>query len=138
MNNSLLGEILLKLESFPSLPKTGAKILALLNEPKSSAAEIEKLLRYDPGLTANFLKLANSTYFGIPSKVASVKQAIVLLGFNRLKQIILATCTCDVMGKEVPGYDLQSGELWRHSIAVSNAAVALAKYKNFSKPMDIF
>lgn len=111
MNNPLLGEILLKLESFPGLPKTGAKILALLDEPKTSTDEIEKILKYDPGLTANFLKLANSAYFGIPSKVTSVKQAIVLLGLNRLKQIILATCTCDVIGKAVPGYDLQSGEL---------------------------
>lgn len=138
MNNSLLGEILLKLESFPGLPKTGAKLLALLEEPKTSTDEIEKILKYDPGLTANFLKLANSTYFGIPSKVTSVKQAILLLGFNRLKQIVLATCTCDVMGKAVPGYDLQSGELWRHSIAVSNAAVSLAKYKNLPEPNDIF
>jgi len=138
MNNSLLGEILLKLESFPGLPKTGAKILALLEEPKTSADEIEKILKYDPGLTENFLKLANSTYFGIPSKVTSVKQAIVLLGFKRLKQIVLATCTSDVMGKAVPGYDLQSGELWRHSIAVSNVAVALAKYKNLTEPNDIF
>ncbi len=138
MNNSLLGEILLKLESFPGLPKTGAKLLALLEEPKTSTDEIEKILKYDPGLTANFLKLANSTYFGIPSKVTSVKQAILLFGFNRLKQIVLATCTSDVMGKAVPGYDLQSGELWRHSIAVSNAAVSLAKYKNLPEPNDIF
>jgi len=85
MNNSLLGEILLKLESFPGLPKTGAKILALLEEPKTSADEIEKILKYDPGLTENFLKLANSTYFGIPSKVNSVKQASPMAGETQLR-----------------------------------------------------
>jgi len=139
MNNSLLGEILLNVESFPGLPRTRIKIMALLEDgSKSSASEIEKVLRYDPGLTANFLKLANSPFFGIPSKVISVKQAIVLLGINRIKKIVLATCTCDALGKALPGYDLKAGDLWRHSITVSNAAVALAKYKKLSEPNNIF
>jgi len=139
MNNSLLGEILLNVESFPGLPRSGIKIMALLDdESKSPVSEIEKVLRYDPGLTANFLKLANSPFFGIPSKVSSVRQAIVLLGVNRLKRIVLATCTCAALGKELPGYDLKAGDLWRHSITVSNAAVALAKYKKLSDPNNIF
>jgi len=138
MNNSLLGEILLKLESFPSLPKTGVKILKLLNDSKSSFTEIEKVFRYDPGLTVNFLKLANSAFFGIPSRISSVKQAIVLLGTNRLKQIILATSTSKILRKELPGYDLKSCDLWRHSIAVANAAVALAKIKKLPESNNIF
>ena len=138
MNNSLLGEILLNVEAFPGLPKTGVKIMALLNDSKSSADEIEKVFRYDPGLTANFLKLANSPFFGIPSKVSSVKQAIVLLGFNRLKQMVVATSTSNVLGKALPGYDLKAGDLWKHSIAVSNAAVALAKYKKLPEPSNLF
>jgi len=138
MNHSLLAEILLKLESFPIFPKAGVKILALLNDSKSSLTEIEKVFCYDPGLTANFLKLANSAFFGIPSKISSVKQAIVLLGNNRLKQIILATSTSKIMCKELPGYDLKAGDLWRHSIAVSNAAVALAKFKKLSKPNNVY
>lgn len=138
MNNSLLAEIMLKIESFPSLPKTGVKILELLGESKSSITEIEKVFSYDPGLTANFLKLANSAYFGIPSKISSVKQAIVLLGTNRLKEIILATSASKLLGEKLPGYDLKAGDLWRHSIAVSNAAVALAKFKKLSEPNNIF
>jgi HD-like signal output (HDOD) protein len=73
MKNSLLGKILINVESFPGLPRTGAKLLAIIDKPKTTVAEIEKVLRYDPGLTANFLKLANSPFFGIPSKVSSVK-----------------------------------------------------------------
>ena len=139
MRNSILAEILIKVESFPGLPRSGVKIMALLkDESNTSVSEIEKILRYDPGLTANFLKLANSPFFGIPSKVSSVKQAIVLLGTNRLKQIVLATCASDVLGTALPGYNLAAGDLWRHSIAVSNAAVALAKYKKLPEPNNIF
>jgi HD-like signal output (HDOD) protein len=109
MKNFILSKILLHVESFPGLPKTGVKLMGVLDEPNASFAQIEKILNYDPGLTANFLKLANSPYFGIPSKVSSVKQAITLLGINRLKQIVLATSTSAVLDKAVPGYDLQPG-----------------------------
>ena len=139
MRNSILAEILIKVESFPGLPKSGVKIMALLkDESNTSVSEIEKILRYDPGLTANFLKLANSPFFGVPSRVSSVKQAIILLGTNRLKQIVLATCASDVLGAALPGYNLAAGDLWRHSIAVSNVAVALAKYKRLPEPNNLF
>ena len=78
MNEHLLSKILLKVEAFPSMPKAGVKLLALLKEQDAPVAEIEKVLRHDPGLTTNVLKLANSAFFGIPSKVGSVKQAFVL------------------------------------------------------------
>ncbi len=138
MKNFILSKILLHVESFPGLPKTGLKLMGVLDEPNTSLAQIEKILNYDPGLTANFLKLANSPYFGVPSKVSCVKQAIALLGINRLKQIILATSTSAVLDKAVPGYDLEFGDLWRHSIMVSIAALQLAKYKKLSEPNDIF
>ena len=138
MKNSILSKILLHVESFPSLPKTGIKLMDALNDSDTSLDEIEKILNYDPGLTANFLKLANSPYFGIPSKVHSVKQAIALLGTNRLKQIVLATSTSTVMEKKVPGYKLQPGNLWRHSIIASVIAVQLAKLKKISNTNDIF
>ncbi len=138
MKNSILSKILLHVESFPGLPKTGAKLMTVLDEPDVSLAQIEKILNYDPGLTANFLKLANSPYFGIPSKVSSIKQAIVSLGIKRLKQIVLATSTSAVLDKAVPGYDLEPGDLWRHSIMVSISALQLAKFKKLSEPNDIF
>jgi len=138
MNKKLLSKILLMVESFPSMPEAGAKMLALLKEPNAPVAEIEKVLRHDPGLTTNVLKLANSAFFGIPSKVGSVKQAFVLLGAKRFTELVLATCTCSVMDKAVDGYELPPGELWRHSIEVSTAAEALMKYKKIAEPKDIF
>jgi HD-like signal output (HDOD) protein len=68
MREKKLKEILAKVKSFPTMPGAGAKMLALLQEQEPELTEIEEILRYDPGLTANVLKLANSAYFGIPSK----------------------------------------------------------------------
>ena len=130
--------ILAKVKSFPSMPGSTEKLLKLLDNPDTSAAHIGQFLRYDPGLSAKLLKLTNSAYFGLPCKVGSVKQAVVLLGWRRLVQLVMASCVNAVMDKPVPGYDLSAGELWRHSIAVSVAAEDLAKELKISASEEIF
>ena len=116
-----------QVKAFPGMPATAAKLIKMLEDSDSTAAQIEEVLRYDAGLTANILKLTNSAYFGIPLKVSSVKQAIVILGWKRLLQLVMTLCMSTVMKKSVAGYDLPQGELWRHSIAVSVAAEAVVK-----------
>jgi putative nucleotidyltransferase with HDIG domain len=129
---------MLEVEAFPGMPVTAAKLLPLLKHSDSTAKEVESVLKYDPGLTANILKLTNSAYFGIPTKVSSVKQAIVLLGWKRLMQVITTICMSPLMQKSVPGYDIRSGELWRHSIAVSVAAEILVKALKISDADEVF
>ncbi len=120
------------------MPGAGAKMLSLLEEPDTEISEIEEILRYDPGLTANVLKLANSAYFGIPSKIGSLRQAVSVLGLKRLIQLVVASCVSAVMDKSVPGYGLPGGDLWRHSIAVSIAAEAMVKDKKRTASQDVF
>jgi putative nucleotidyltransferase with HDIG domain len=138
MKDTKLKEILTRVKSFPTMPGAGAKMLALLEEPDTAVSEIEEILRYDPGLTANVLKLANSAYFGVPSKIGSLKQAVILLGLKRLMQLVVASCVSAVMDKSLAGYELPPGDLWRHSVAVSIAAEALAKKKKRGGREDVF
>lgn len=130
--------IIAKVGAFPSLPAGTTKLLSLLDDPNAAVAEIEEILRLDPGLTANVLKLSNSAYFGFPAEIGSVHKAIVLLGAKRLIQLVMASCVNSVMKKSVPGYDLPPGEMWRHSIAVSVAAEGLIKELNTTKADEIF
>jgi putative nucleotidyltransferase with HDIG domain len=113
--------IMRRVKLFPSIPGTAAKVLKLLDDPDTSTSEIGKVLRYDPGLTANILKLTNSAYFGFASKIGSVKQAVILLGSKRVIYLVMASC-----------------ELWRHSIAVSVAAEGLLKELKLSASEEIF
>lgn len=120
------------------MPGAAVKLLALIDDPEINVVQIEKILRQDAGLTANLLKLANSAYFGIPSKVGSVRQAVLLLGLKRLIQIVIASSVCAIMDKSVPGYDLPPGELWRHSLAVTVTAEGLVKELNVEAAEEIF
>jgi len=138
VTNRKLYRITLEVEAFPGMPATAAKLLPLLDNPDSTPAEVENIVKYDPGLTANLLKLTNSAYFGIPTKVSSVKQAVILLGWKRLVQVVTTICMSPLMKKSIPGYDLRSGELWRHSIAVSVAAEILVKALNIPDADEVF
>jgi putative nucleotidyltransferase with HDIG domain len=126
------------IKSFPGMPGTAVKLLALIDDSAMRVSQIEAILRQDPGLTANVLRLANSAYFGIPSKVGSIRQAVILLGLKRLIQMVIAACVSAIMDKSVPGYDLPPGELWRHSIAASVAAEGLVKVLKVEAAEEIF
>jgi putative nucleotidyltransferase with HDIG domain len=138
VDNQKLQRITLEVEAFPGMPATAAKLLPLFDNPDSTPSEVENIVKYDPGLTANILKLTNSAYFGIPTKVSSIKQAVILLGWKRLMQVVTTICMSPLMKKAVPGYDLRSGELWQHSIAVSVAAELLVKALKIPDADEVF
>jgi len=131
-------DVIARLNAFPTMPGAAVKIFKLLEDSDTSASQIEELLRYEPGLTANILKLTNSAYFGLPCKVGSVRQAVVLLGWKRVVQLVMVSSVGAMMDKSVPGYDLPPGELWRHSIAVSVTAEELAKELKLPAVEEIF
>ena len=138
MKHDQLKEIMMKIELLPSVSNTTAKLLSLLDDPNACANKIEEALRYDPSLTANILKLSNSTYFGFRSQIGSIKHALAAIGLRRLKKMIITSCMYPVLNKPVPGYGLNHGELWRHSIAVSVVSETLAKELSFVASDEIF
>ncbi len=138
IKNDIQDKIMMEVSTFPSMPRAGVKLRALFNEKDVQISEIEQIMRHDPGLTTNVLRLANSAYFGIPTKVGSLKQAVMLLGIKRFAQIAVSASMSKTMDKTVEGYDLSPGELWLHSIAASNTAEALAKNKKFAETNDVF
>jgi len=138
VNQKELKFILDDVKSFPTMPAAALKLLTLMKDDDASAAQIEQILRYEPGLTANILRLTNSAYFGLPNKIGSIRQAILLLGWKRLIQIVMTTCVSAIIDKPIQGYDLPAGELWRHSIAVSVASELLVKELKLSVPEEVY
>jgi len=120
-------KILQRVSTFPNMPQAGIKLRALLSKEDVSINEIERILRQDPGLVANIFRLANSAFFGMPSRVTTLKRAIILLGVKRFSNIAVAASTSKLMNAAVAGYGISPGGLWLHSIAVANTSEALAK-----------
>ena len=101
----------------PPFPAVLQRVLHMVEDPKSSAQDVVEVIQYDQALTANILKVCNSAYFGLPRQAHSVRDALVKIGFNRLIEIILARGSASFFCQACPGYNLESGELWRHSVA---------------------
>jgi putative nucleotidyltransferase with HDIG domain len=138
MKAGCVEKIMTAVDGFPSIPGSAVKLMAMLEDPETSIEAVEEVLRMDPGLTANVLKLINSAYVGLPAKVGSVKRAVMLLGMKKIGKLVMTSCVGPVLDSSVPGYGLTSGELWRHSIAVSVAAEGLARELKLEGAEDIF
>ena len=130
--------IIKKVSSFPSMPRAAIKLRELLAKEDVAVDEIVEILRHDPGLATNVLRLANSAFFGVPRKVETLKHAVTLLGIKRFAQIAVSASMSKAMDAAVEGYDLSPGELWLHSIAVSRTAEVLARHKKFAETNDVF
>ena len=138
LESAIPDKIRSKMSSFPSMPQAAVRLRALLKEKDVPISEIEDILRHDPGLATNVLRLANSAYFGLSTTVGSLRQAVMLLGVKRFAQIAVSAGMSNTLDKAVEGYNLPAGKLWLHSIAVSSTAEALAKNKKIAETDDVF
>src|SRR2546428_5802175 len=110
--------------ALPTLPLVASRLLESIANPESTTSEeIGAVIALDPALTARTLKLANSDFYGFPRKVGTVELAVVVLGPDTIRDLVLGAAvfqTLDPMWKTLPG-------LWSHSLACGVAARALAE-----------
>ncbi|MCD6420179.1 MAG: HDOD domain-containing protein [Synergistetes bacterium] len=120
--NPLVEKIVNKVRDIPPLPHAVVKALELIRDARSNASDVVKVVSLDQGLTAKVLKLANSAYYGYSKRISTLSEAIVILGFKTLKSLLLASSVYNLMNKELDGYALEKGELWRHSVCAAFVA----------------
>ena len=116
------------MDALPTVPTTVAELALLLDDEGAGAAEFEAVVRPDPALTANVLKLANSAYFGARRQIVSVRQAIAFLGTDRVFELAATAWLASSLPRRIPGYDVSAKSLWLHSlsVAVLNEQLAIA------------
>jgi putative nucleotidyltransferase with HDIG domain len=118
-------DILLQVRELPALPTGAGPLIAMLQSPDVDIARLIERIEYDPGITSNLLRLANSSYFAGPRSIGSIREAVVRLGTRRLLHLVVASAVAPMARRPVLGYDLPSGKLLEHSIAAAVAAERL-------------
>jgi len=120
-------EIVKKVTTIATLPEVTGQIIKTVEDPKSSAQQLHRIVSHDPALVTRILKVVNSAFYGLPGQIGSVERAIVLLGLNGIKNIAVAAS----LGQLFRGAALCDGfspkDLWTHCIAVGVAARDLAR-----------
>src|SRR6059058_5886677 len=123
----LVQQAIKKITAIATLPEVTSKIIEIVEDPKSTAAELHKIVSHDPALVTRILKVVNSAFYGLPGQIGSIERGIVLLGLNAVKNIAVAAS----IGQLFRGGTLCEGfaarDLWTHSIAVAVIARDLAK-----------
>lgn len=125
---SLMQEIVAAVESMPPFPQVVQRAMALLAEPDYQVSGLVDVLKVDQAVTANILKLCNSAFFGLPRKVSSLKEAVVYLGANQLRQLLLSGAASKIYDRPSEGYSVFADELWRHALATAVMAQVLRRH----------
>lgn len=108
-----------------SLPMFYTQLSQAIDHPRSSVADIAKIISEDQGLTARILKMANSPMFGYFSRIDTISKAVTIIGVVQVRDLALAVSVLDVF-KGIPEDLVNMEQFWRHSIATGLAARTLA------------
>lgn len=131
MTKVSIEEVVAKVDELPSLPHIVVRVMELTEDPDSTAFDINEVINQDQNMTAQVLRMANSVYYGYSRRIATVTDAIVLIGFNAVRSIVLAASVSKILKKELTGYVMGEGELWKHSQCAAVFARMLAKKKKY-------
>jgi putative nucleotidyltransferase with HDIG domain len=108
--------------TLPPMPVVATRVMRELMNPEATADSLSKIIETDQALVTRILKIANSAFYGCARKVGSIQLAVVVLGFNTLKNLVIATSTKSLYQQQGPAEQM----LWEHSLAVGVASHVLA------------
>jgi len=128
------------IKDLPTLPTIIMKVVEIINNPKSSVRDIKSIIENDYVQTVRVLRLANSSYYGFPQKISTITTAIVLLGFNEIKNLLLSSSVYDLFTSHsnVKKYFFDHLKFLDHSIGVAIAARLIAEAVRYEEPEELF
>ena len=122
----LKSQIMQKIEEVPSLPAIVYKVMELVNSEKSSALDFEKVVARDQALAARMLRMANSSFYSLSRKVSTISDAVVYLGHNTIRSLVLGASTSSLFKRSLPAYGYQREGLWQHANIVATLSREIA------------
>ncbi len=136
--DSLVKQAVQEISHIATLPEVTLKIIQLVEDPESTAQDLNKVISNDPALGARILKVVNSAFYGLPGQIGSINRAIVLLGLNAVKNIAIAASLAKLFrgGRICPSFNAR--DLWTHSIAVATGTRLLADRIGLGLPDEAF
>lgn len=119
------------LKNLPTMPRIFEKINRLMQEPNADTEDIANVISSDQALSAKILRVVNSVLYGFPRRISNVTHALIILGFDVVKGLVLSTSVFDII--------LARGfyGLWEHSVGCAVTAGIISRTKNMPDPEEI-
>ncbi len=118
---------ILSIKDLPTLPSVLEEVIELVENPRTSTEQIARVISHDQVLSAKVLKMVNSPIYGFPGRIGSIHHALVLLGFNVIRGIVISTSVLDIMAQSMT-------RLWVHSIDCALVAGCIARRVGLKDP----
>ena len=127
-----------RMKDLPSIPSSLARIINILDDPRSSARDLSLAISRDQAITAKILKIVNSAYYGFPRRIDALDHAVAMLGYRSIRDIILVTTLLEEASssKDIPALDRK--KLWEHAAACGGAARTIAQKTGMTKADSVF
>ena len=138
MNAEAILKHLDHIEDIPTLPTIVFELNELLQDPDTPITEITDVIEKDQAMSLKILKLVNSAFYGFQSKVDDIANAIILLGFNTVRNAILSLSVISAFNDKnsLEGFDIT--DFWKHSLAVAVISKSLAQKTRKGSPDGCF
>ena len=131
---SVATDIVERIDTIPTVPTAVSQVFGLINDPKTTMADFERVVRPDVGLTANLLRSANSAYYRGSREITSVREAITRMGMRRVFEVAATAAFAKAIPARLSGYGTTSEDYWAHSMAVAVLADRVGREAGFTYP----
>ena len=138
LTHQTVQRILSSIQRLRPLPTNVSRVLRALDDPDTTPLHVADLISLDQALTAYLIRVANSAYLGYTLPCSSVSEAVMRLGFKRVRELALSMAVSGPLTKRLFGYRLGDGALWSHSVAVASIAHWFAKSLSYPDPEEAY
>jgi len=138
MDSKTMMKKLERIEDLPTLPTILFEVNTLLEDINTSAKKLSDTIENDQSMVVKILKLVNSSFYGFRSRVSDISNAVVLLGFNTVRNSVISVSIIEAFSvkNDLDGFDIK--EFWKHSIAVAMTSKHLAEKCRIETPDNCF
>lgn len=123
------------LKDLPTLPAVVTRLLEMTSNDTVTTAELEQMIGADQGIATKLLRVVNSSYFGLPRQVSSIGQAVVILGFQQVRNLVLSVGAMSVFSARTPRAREMQRYCWEHAFGAASCARLIAESKRLD-PRD--
>jgi len=138
IKSAKVDKILKSVEQLKPLPGSISRVLQATDDPQTNSSILSEIIGLDQALSAKVLQMANSASLGYGPGCSTLSDAVMRLGFKRIRTIVLGIGASSPLTKRLSGYRLGAGQLWTHSVSASTAAQWIARHMSYPEPEEAY
>jgi putative nucleotidyltransferase with HDIG domain len=126
------------IKDLPTMPVIYFKVNQMLQTGEASVKNVATLIEMDPAMSSKVLQLVNCAFYGFRSQISSIPHAVMILGFNAVKNAIVSVSILDVLTIKEKFQNFNINDFWSHSLSVAVLSKQLAERSRLVTPEDAF